>query len=271
LVDPKKHIVFFWSGRSLSWLRYLTIYSFRVLNPEWKISLYLCHTSLVTTWLDHNRLDFSEYEGEDYLPRLQFLGVDVQQWELPPEICSATPPHACDLFEWQWLSENVGYYADMDILWVRPMKVPDSDAAIVYGKQFSIGLVWSGVAPNPMFRDIYQESLRTYTPAVYQSAGVVPIYQLLGHSGPEVDLSIPWFERLREKYPTVSKLPFPMIHPWDHEQLEAMYDELHTEVPTDCVGIHWYGAAPRSQTFNQEYGPRTQQDNTLSHFARRVA
>ena len=36
-----KTMTFFWSGEKLSWLRYMTLYSFRKLNPDWVMELHL--------------------------------------------------------------------------------------------------------------------------------------------------------------------------------------------------------------------------------------
>jgi hypothetical protein len=40
-----KRMSFFWAGGPMSWLRYLTLASFRHLNPNWEMRIYHCPTT----------------------------------------------------------------------------------------------------------------------------------------------------------------------------------------------------------------------------------
>ena len=36
-----KRIFFYWGGSDMSWMRYMTLYSFRKMNPDWEVILYV--------------------------------------------------------------------------------------------------------------------------------------------------------------------------------------------------------------------------------------
>ena len=77
MVKIPRKISFFWTGR-MSWLRYLTLWSFRKLNPTWQVNLYYTegpvakrNWSLKTTDSDH------AYGGPDYFSKLDALDINL--------------------------------------------------------------------------------------------------------------------------------------------------------------------------------------------------
>jgi len=275
-------VVFFWGTSPLSWMRYATIASFRKLNLDWEIELYLYHHQHVKKyWTDSPVQDFSEYRGADYFPLLTDLGVRVIPWELPEELQDKKhvigPSHASNFFKWSWLSENVGVYCDLDILWTSPLTdwldwVATYDAALAYTPEyFSIGLLWSGQQPNPVYKDILAESYRTFTHTKYQSAGVVALYRLLQKFDPAYR-EHPWDKDLLARYDNAYLFDMDWVYPWRFNQMEEVFNKKHEVIPPMCKGIHWYAGSPIAQKYNNLITEDTldQYDNTFTHFARRV-
>jgi len=59
-----KRMFFYWSGNDLSWMRYMTLYSFRKMNPNWEIILYLSdNVNKIKTWNSGEEQDFLNYTG----------------------------------------------------------------------------------------------------------------------------------------------------------------------------------------------------------------
>lgn len=50
---------FFWGGGPLSWLRYMTFWSFRKLHPDWEMRLYLRPVA-------HNQATWHTGEPQDF-------------------------------------------------------------------------------------------------------------------------------------------------------------------------------------------------------------
>jgi hypothetical protein len=121
-----KRISFFWSGGALSWMRYMTFWSFRLQNPDWEIHLYLAtECQHKKTWTTGEVQDFDAdgqpYAGQNYLPELTKLGVKVSPWIPPADCKSMSPVHLADVCRWGVLSKFGGWFADTDILWVDSM------------------------------------------------------------------------------------------------------------------------------------------------------
>ena len=74
-----KRIFFYWSGHNLSWMRYMTLFSFRKLNPDWDIILYLSdNTNTTKTWKGVEEQDFSNYKGHNYFNKLEELNIKTK-------------------------------------------------------------------------------------------------------------------------------------------------------------------------------------------------
>ena len=261
-----KEIFFFWGNPTMSWMRYMTLASFRKLNPEWKITLYTFPCKPKTKpWKDHNDQDFFTFKGVDYLPKVEALDIEVKQWNmaglLPENISSS---HISNFFKWHTLATQGGIYADMDILWVKPFdefyeKIKDMDLSICATKFFSIGLL-SSSPKNIVFERALGSAYSTYTNTVYQSAGVVALYVWL--YGPKIlEHEYKIWGALAQKESIFADLqnaaqdkkmyniPMDLIYHLDCTQMEQMFETTVT-IPEETIGLHWYAGHPLAQKFN---------------------
>jgi glycosyltransferase involved in cell wall biosynthesis len=249
-----KRISFFWGGPRLSWLRYLTLASFRRWNPDWEIRLFRPPACNPPVWKSYEQEDSSV--GPNYLERLGEIDVEVLEWKLPFEGLTAT--HASDLFQWEILARDGGFYSDMDILYVRPMKLYDDvrtlDAVFCLSRGYmTIGFL--GSTPGcQVFGDIAAEAFRGFDAKRYQSAGAETIYGVCGFGdewGGVASVGCQSLQRLRVKYSSlrVGELPSRTVYPFDWREVGRIFSECHP-VPAMAVGIHWFGANPDSQTWN---------------------
>lgn len=283
---PKK-VFFFWGNDTLSWMRFLTLRSFRILNPDWEMTLYTAKcTGNKKTWSEKAAQDFFAYEGKNYFYKVRDLNIEVRDWKMTGlQVEGAS--HLSNFLKWHKLNAHGGIYSDMDILWVRPFdalyrQMQDFDAAICSTQFFSIGLLGSSIN-NVMFEDFYNNARKNYTPKRYQCVGVENIYNLLYQEkafGAKNDVN--WnfltqrhiFQDLCDRYPDqkIFNIPFTAVYPfWSadvHKIFEAKY-----RLPKGVVGLHWYAGHPVSQRWNGLLNERTvkQHKNTFTKAARRYA
>jgi hypothetical protein len=249
------HMHFFWHGGPMSWLRFLTLSSFRRLNPAWQITLHLP----VVPCKGRGFTDDRAYQGEDYLPRVNGLRIKTQRWS--PPMKGLAPAHACDLFEWQLLAGQGGWYADMDILFVRPMPEMTSNADSVWcleGDEMAVGLFGSG-GDNPVFREIYRQAKSHVRPEAYQCAGVEAVYRVAGlwsMTSPNTS-GRDSLRSIRRQFPkeNIVVLPtdFLYMHCW--RQARQLY-KTDAPVPETAVGVHWYGGLKESHVASLSWTPR---------------
>ena len=78
---------FYWGGSSLSWMRYMSIYSFRKLNPDWEVILYISdNTTSHKTWNGEPSQDYYQYKRKNYLDNIKDLDIKIEKVEFPIEI-----------------------------------------------------------------------------------------------------------------------------------------------------------------------------------------
>jgi len=270
----------------MSWMRYMTLYSFRKLNPNWKMVLSVCKSSKIThkTWNDSPKQDFFNYSGPDYFNKIEELDVEIVDWDFETEIGrhlskKLGPSHMSNFFKWKLLSKKNEFYSDLDILYVRSMhgyyeKVKGFDTIICYnGHYFSIGFMASS-GSNDFYRAVTENAKQNCTPKAYQSAGVNNIYNLFeklenpNKSIMDFDL----WSLLEKFYPKGNKYnnPMSLVYPWTCSKMAQVFGVTHKTIPDDCIGIHWYAGAKKSQECNNKLTEENYKDhsNTFCFFAK---
>ena len=286
---PRK-MYFFWANESMSWLRYMTLYSFKKLNPDWDMELHCCRPNKVVykPWKDSPTQDFFNFQGKDYFPEVQKLGIAVKEWSVENvdgrdwenTFCSS---HKSNIFKWQKMAQDGGFYSDLDILYLKPMDeyyehVKNTDLIICYrNKYFSIGFLGSS-PDNRLFRDIYRNAFSSFKVDKYQTVGVENIYAWLRkiENVPEdTDVSrMDLLDIIRRNYPElcVFNNEMELLYPWTYNRMEDVFRFRHTSVPENCIGIHWYAGDSLSQRYNNllTEDNYNQFNNTYTYFASRL-
>ncbi len=292
-----KVAAFFWGNKEMSWIRYMTLYSFCHLNPSWDVYLYQSTPNKTKrVWVDQIEQDFgADQPIKDYSDRLTDLPIKIRQWEMPSSSSEDAeywnnlgPSHKSNFFKWQWLSENAGIYADMDILFVKPIdtflpKMSSCNVAICHNNvskpfpngYFSIGFLGSS-GNCSFYSDILKKAFEVYTPLEYQSVGVLALYRMLNKEGKSpYDMEGTGqfhYQDTIAKYPQHKFYNIPMrtVYPWPHSLAPThIFEKTHKTLPEESVGLHWYAGAPISQQFNQSLTEDNykKHNNTFNYFA----
>lgn len=272
-IIPKK-VFFYWGNDEMSWLRYMTLYSFRKLNPDWEMELHVSHIDIKDKyWAGPEVQDFCSYKGRNYLSEVEKLGIKIK--ECPVFVDGAGPSHNSNFFKWHELATNGGIYSDMDILFVAPMeeyydKIKNLQTGISYSTDkvfssyhrgyYSIGFMFSK-GSNSFFTDIFNWSIKHYNLDNYQGAGVQALYNMLEEN-----------QGMTPYHDGLSYIPMDLVYPWRDHQQKDFFDHCHTILPKDTIGIHWYAGHPMAQKFNNKISPDTLLDynNTMSYWLRKI-
>lgn len=270
----------------MSWMRYMTLYSFRKLNPDWQMTLYLSEPNGINskTWIDSPMQDFHNFTGRDFFHRIKDLDVSVEKWELTDFPDNVDPnkigaSHKSNFFKWWKLSRVSGFYCDLDVLFVKPIdelyeQCKQSDVVISHTNYFSIGLLGSS-GQNRFFHDIYKHTFQSYNPKEYQSAGVMSLHSWCKQIAEDKEIPIYLcYSLIRRLYRPLRFFNMPMswIYPWLWNQMDHVFRKSHKGVSAECVGIHWYAGAEVSQRYNNilDESNVAKYQNTFSHFARDI-
>lgn len=229
----------------MSWARYLTLKTFRDLNPSWEIVLWTSDVCGEGEWDTGEKQDFADAVGPDYRNQLRKLRVKVRDYK---GACN-NPIHSADLCRWDVLAEG-GIFADMDILWVRPVSEAHLDVlrkpGLTWEGVYRIGLV-SGGKP---FVPIAELAHSRKDLLGYQSLGVDVLY-LYG-----VDLAA-----LSEKVGEIGNIPRHWVHGIDPG---AVIFQSYAIEP-DRLGIHWFGGDFDGHNFACTASPDFPRTGLLAH------
>lgn len=253
---------FFWSSDRMSWLRYLTLKSFRVHNPDWEIKLFSTQTTNKYTWPTSESQDYGSYIGEDYLDKLDELGIEQVEWESP--ISDVSPAHACDLLQWDVLSTVGGFYSDMDILYVKPVEYErycNVDVLYCNSRGFATIGFFGSTPNNRLFHSILCEAMSSYTGKSYQDTGAESVYRLAGldeNWGKQPRPGDFAISKFAVKYPHLqfAGLHDSVIYPFAWDELTKMW-ATKEKLLEETIGVHWFGGAKKSQEMNSLLTPET--------------
>jgi hypothetical protein len=244
-ITPKRAF-FYWGNETMSFMRYMTLASFRALNPDWEIVL-IKHDGGRPRWESPEQIDKYTYEGRDYSGLMDSLHVTVEQFDaswvhgIDDEM---TDVHCKDLAMWYLLATRGGVVADMDILFIKPMHTLDLDCDIGmvsfsgYPKPGYIPVTFMMGSPNRFFRDTHRAALCNYDPAVYECCG--------NHAMEHAAL-----DQIMTRYPEliVKRLPQHCVFPfleveWGTACAYGVAEDRRDAIPPDCIGVHWYAGNP---------------------------
>lgn len=274
-MNIRKDIYFYWGNDTMSYMRYMTLYSFCVFNFDWDVYLIRNnqpHKRHLANTVE--KQDKTEYNGKDYLYLIDDLNINIIEFkndmvDLEDEIVrNMSDVHIKDILNWKILAEQGGIVADMDILFMKSMGnlIEDkTDVGLVcfdmYPKKdyIPVSFMYSS-GSNEFFKKVYKSALKNYKPSIYESCGNLCIE--------EKNL-----DDVRKHFPNlfVQKLEDSIVFPFiDYiwaESIEMLYNGNNNHLMrSNSVGIHWYGGTPLSQHYNNLLNEQTvyEINNTIS-------
>jgi len=248
---------FFWSGKGMSWLRYLTLWSFRKFNPDWEATLY---TSAVEwkrspVWKDPpHKVNFI---GRDWFPEVEKLGVKVASvdFEKIGFTNDAHGAHKSDFLRWYLLDTIGGFWSDLDILYFHPLPAGDiapfqfSVTADPWPATYYIAYV-AAEPGTPITRALRRESARQYREDQYQSIGSAMFHSLY----PDARRYHTYHPGLRVGIiPAKANIPVP----WgDVGHFFAGHCGVDVDL-ADSIGLHWFGGSDLAGAWENLLTPET--------------
>lgn len=131
---PKRAFFIWGKGTPLSYLRFLTLKSFRDLHPDYEMILYLSCGKQEKNWKDDLSQEFYNQDKKnikDYLYHVGTLNVEVREYN---DFKNLNPAHISDLFRWKILYEQGGWYFDLDQIFLNRIEdIVDTSYSFIFG------------------------------------------------------------------------------------------------------------------------------------------
>ena len=239
---------FYWGGKQLTFLQYLSIYTFWKLNPDWTINL---HTPKVATenisWSTHEQK--YEFTGKNYYKDALNVGVVLREWDFKQfgMTNDMSEVHKSDILRWYLLSTEGGLWSDFDILYFKPMSSLCFNTQMMsnfntfvsicrYGH--SIGFLLSSRS-NPYFARILNNARSNYKPNEYQSMGV----RAINNSFPNINV-------INNTGVSAYNIPMDVVYPYDASNIiKLLNTNDSSNITPNTIGIHWYAGHPQMGAF----------------------
>ena len=243
---------FYWGDTVLHYARFLTIYTFALQNPDWKIKYYFPKYKQPKQMWSTFELKYDISKLQDYTYELQklpveMIEVDFSKYLMPNEISEV---FKSDLLRLYLLSRFGGLWSDMDILYFRPMtyireNIKDNafvDTIISLNEDYghSIGFLLS--APENEYYDFVLEKTRKYyNPAEYQSLGIKIL-----------NTEVPTLKMIQDKFSKhkIITIDDNAVYSYNARHIKIIY-EAHSLDHFTCnsIGMHWYAGHPLAGEF----------------------
>ncbi len=246
---------FVWFGTNFSFLRYVSVYSFKKMNPTWKVILHASDKFNLNIWNERIVQDFSSTSISNHLNELKENGIEIKEVEPIFSFQESNPVRNSDIYRWYVLSKYGGLYIDTDILFFKSVDVLEdilnnSDVLLCINsrKWNYIGFVGSS-AKNSFYKKVFELS-KYSSSSSYQSSGAYSVNTIVK----EIVYSLIRKKRIRCNNLIFHNLSEELVYPISYLKMKEVYEKgLDSyNFPNSCIGFHWFGGLPCSYEFNEK-------------------
>lgn len=238
-MNPKIVHLYWGMNTPMSYLRYLTVATFRKLNPDWEVKLWA--PTVPTIQINWNSGEHpGHYRGIDYAQELEFTKFDFSSLGIPEDIPEV---HKSDLLRWFLLGEYGGIWSDFDIVWVKPIPYESywEGAGLCKYKALSgsdkeytaIGFLTSSGRGQYFFNQLFKIAVKHLGRDEYQAYGAKMLDYFL-ELWPEGQRMAFWHD------------PELVYHFCQSQDFKTYFRpaELKRHDTMKCLGYHWYAGNP---------------------------
>lgn len=250
---------FYWGGGPLSYLRFLSIHSFKKQNPEWQIKFHrpVSDSQAPAAWTNNIKQDFRD--------QITTLDVDVieHDFEQYGFDNQAHEVHKSDFLRWRLLATEGGLWSDIDIFYTKSIEylaenTPENvgiDVALCPLKpphKHTVGFMLAS-KHNNFYKYISEVALANYNKDVYQCMGSDLLngrfenFKVFGQQFPHNQFV---FLNKKGVYVITSKT-IDQFYQSDGSGSRKKFNNAHV------IGYHWFGGHPQSQEFENNLQPDT--------------
>ena len=242
---------FYWNNETpISYLRYLTLLTFRHFHPEWEMNLWISDSNRNNVWdgVTEQQEFQRDDNGTNYISYAIELGVKFKKLDLNLSEVLA-PNYISDLARFNTI-DGGGWFFDLDQIFTRPFDDLCDGSDFVTGVGYVdrincgvLGASYSSMIPR-MIRGIQYDKLKVST----QLKGYCELGNHLLHDS----LQEPWAKTIDENLNiTKSEVFYPIST--SPEVVKIYSGELNIAELENNYAVHWYGGHPISQEFNRNY------------------
>lgn len=252
----------YWGGQRLSYLRYLTVYSFAKLNPDWEIKIHVPTIQSLSLKLSWKTPEHLIPPTHCYFNKL----TDIKNVQIVEHLFENdwSDVHRSDWLRWQLLATEGGFWSDFDILYIKSMSNAYfalskniTDIVCCHEKEGFSGhtIGFLGSAGGSVLAGILHLTLNVKLDD-YQSLGSKIINQYLP------------YELLRNNG-SILNIDSDVVYPYNYTNIMDIFKPANY-LPDKTIGIHWYAGSPVMSAFTSNFTDPNQYENMLTSLIKQI-
>jgi len=178
---------------------------------------------------------------QDYINEVSNIGVVIEyvDFDSIDFTNSASDVHKSDYLRWKLLYEIGGFWADMDIIFIKsmddlyfntPANATVNAVFCISGYGHSIGFLMGGI-DNDYFKTIHSVAHQQYSDNSYQCMGSILCNKLF-----------PNWESAQKGNIIPHNLSMDVVYPYDANHVKELFNSsAPNRFTSNTIGIHWYG------------------------------
>ena len=244
----------YWDGSPFSELNFLSVKSFQLHHPDWKINMWMPTVrTLKHSWRTSEQK--VKYIGKDHFDRLkQELNVSLHTVDFDKIGFrnSASEVIKSDYFRYWVLYEHGGVWSDCDIVYIKPLsKVFDLNtvdavigcvAPLGRAVYYPVGFLMAKRGCD-LFKQLLVTCPQRYNPSEYQCLGSLLFKYIF-----------PAPSSVKQKFPKLNVVVMDKWYylPFEWDELDKLFD---TNSPFDqaahpkTFGVHWFNGSSKAKQF----------------------
>jgi len=228
-----KLVHFFWCGGPMSWLRYLSLFTFKEQNPRHEVYMWTSNSYIKeTSWDTPENKEI--YSGKDWFKEACAICDKVKKYKTSP----LHPIHINDIVRIHALKKYGGVWSDTDILYYKPL--PYVNNFHCYFRTNRVGLIGTK-KESQIYIDLFDDI--PINPTGYQEIGCC------------------LFDKYKDKLKSEStSIPMSDVYWIEWDMVHQIYNKT-LNIPIDSIGLHWYGGHKDSKKFEK----KVTQDNFIKY------
>lgn len=250
---PKK-LHMYWDRSPMSRLQALTVETFKQLNPDWSIYVYIPKQSY-----DGNYSYIPDYVGKDYFwyiehhKHVNIIEVDMRDYGIDDGLHNIL---RSDILRYHLLYNSGGVWSDFDVVWLKPMyylseivKADDFDLIICTYEKETIHHNISVLISAP-YTKFYEDLISRCNSIQHEFKGR-PNHQEYGTKM--------WNEMFSDsktivdKYYKTINVPYETFFPCSIHNMEKLFLKTDASLINDGVmGVHWFNGHVLSKQYVNE-------------------
>ena len=236
----------YWDRSPMSRLQVFTIETFRNLNPDWKINVYIPKQKYIGDQEyvpEYTGIDCFNLVTDMYL--VNIIEFDLIDYGIREDLHNIL---RSDIFRYHILYNQGGVWSDFDVIWLKPISYIDNIGTMVVFSEDTKG--WHNISvmysspKHPFYENLINETIRLQNLQL-------EVYDHQAFGTEMLNVLYPDLESITNNFLDVVGLKYSTFYPYGIFELDKLYDQVDLTplYSNNVMCIHWFNGHQLSKDY----------------------